>query len=95
MALNVYLTFFKNYDAIGLRALEKWYIVFCYGLPFVPALIFLLLDATRNTGIYGNATVGSIRVHIVFLVTNGLQLWCWISKEWDWMRIAFFYAPVW
>ncbi|KAF3035612.1 hypothetical protein E8E11_003040 [Didymella keratinophila] len=22
-------------------------------------------------------------------------LWCWVRKEFDWMRIAFFYAPMW
>jgi hypothetical protein len=24
-----------------------------------------------------------------------LQLWCWISDEWDFLRIAAFYAPIW
>lgn len=78
MALNVYLTFFKNYAASNLRNLEKWYLVFCYGVPFVPALVYLLLDVGGRYGIYGPATI-----------------WCWISVKWDWMRIAFFYGPVW
>lgn len=78
MALNVYLTFFKNYTASNLRSLEKWYLIFCYGVPFVPALVYLLLDAGGRYGIYGPATI-----------------WCWVSVKWDWMRIAFFYGPVW
>lgn len=57
MALNVYLTFFKNYTANDLRGLEKWYFVFCYGVPLIPAVVFLALDATANLGIYGYATV--------------------------------------
>ncbi|XTI84913.1 hypothetical protein V2W45_211194 [Cenococcum geophilum] len=78
MALNVYLTFFKNYAASNLRSLEKWYLIFCYGVPLVPALVYLLLDAGGRYGIYGPATI-----------------WCWVSVKWDWMRIAFFYGPVW
>ncbi|KAF2756345.1 family A G protein-coupled receptor-like protein [Pseudovirgaria hyperparasitica] len=79
MALNVYLTFFKNYDSAMLRSLEKWYFLACYGTPLLPALIFLIIDhASKGARIYGPAT-----------------LWCWIAVEWDWMRIAFFYGPVW
>ena len=64
MALNVYLTFFKNYAASNLRSLEKWYLVFCYGVPLVPTLVYLLLDAGGRYGIYGPATV-CIDSHIV------------------------------
>lgn len=60
MALNVYLTFFKNYDSTMIRALEKWYCLFCYGVPLLPALIFLIVDkATQATNIYGPATVSA------------------------------------
>ncbi|KAF3045525.1 hypothetical protein E8E12_009153 [Didymella heteroderae] len=43
-------------------------------------------------------------VPIVYLVHDQLSshsimgsaiLWCWVRKEFDWMRIAFFYAPMW
>ncbi|OMP86829.1 Cyclic AMP receptor-like protein A [Diplodia seriata] len=79
MALNVYLTFFKNYNSVDLGGLELRYFVTCYGVCFVPALIYLVLDHSRlQTGIYGDAL-----------------LWCWVSKDWEWMRIAFFYGPVW
>lgn len=79
MALNVYLTFFKNYNAVDLRSLELRYFISCYGICFIPALIYLILDESRlKTGIYGDAV-----------------LWCWVGRDWEWMRIAFFYGPVW
>ncbi|EOD52424.1 putative g-protein coupled receptor protein [Neofusicoccum parvum UCRNP2] len=79
MALNVYLTFFKNFNAVDLRGLEMRYFALCYGICFIPALVYLCLDLSRlNTGIYSDAV-----------------LWCWVGKDWEWMRIAFFYGPVW
>ncbi|KAF2202894.1 family A G protein-coupled receptor-like protein [Delitschia confertaspora ATCC 74209] len=78
MASNVWLTFFRGYNARQLRSLEKYYLLVCYGVPFLPAFIYLMVDAVGHRGIYGDAVI-----------------WCWVSKEWDWMRIAFFYAPVW
>jgi len=78
MATNVYLTFFKGYDANGLRRLEKWYAGLCYGLPFTVAVIYVIVDATLNEPIYGPAVI-----------------WCWVSKRFEWMRLAFFYGPVW
>ena len=26
---------------------------------------------------------------------TGLQLWCWVSVKWDFLRVATFYGPVW
>ncbi|OJD36947.1 g-protein coupled receptor [Diplodia corticola] len=79
MALNVFLTFFKNYNAVDLRNLESRYVVLCYGVCAIPGIIYLALDHSRlRTEIYGDAL-----------------LWCWVSKDWEWMRIAFFYGPVW
>ncbi|KAF1841632.1 family A G protein-coupled receptor-like protein [Cucurbitaria berberidis CBS 394.84] len=77
MALNVFLVFFYAYDSHQLRHLEKWYLLFAYGVPAIPALIYVILDHTGHR-ILGPAT-----------------LWCWVAKEVDWMRITFFYAPVW
>ncbi len=77
MAINVYLTFFKKYDAEGLRTMEKWYLLGCYGVSFIPAFVYIFIkEGTKR--MYGNAT-----------------LWCWISADYDYMRIATFYAPVW
>jgi hypothetical protein len=57
MACNVYLTFFKQYDGASLRKLEWRYLIFCYGVPFVPAVIFLFIDTDSRGKIYGSANV--------------------------------------
>ncbi|KAF2025639.1 hypothetical protein EK21DRAFT_103825 [Setomelanomma holmii] len=78
MATNVFLVFWYGYDAQQLRRLEKWYLLFAYGIPMVPAMVYVILDHHSQTRIIGSAT-----------------LWCWVTKDVDWMRIAFFYGPVW
>lgn len=78
MALNVYLTVFKKYTTKRLKNLEIIYICACYGVPFIPAMVFLFPKDKGGTPIYGSAT-----------------LWCWISNEWQFLRIACFYGPVW
>lgn len=78
MALNVYLTVFKKYTTKRLRNLEVAYILTCYGIPFVPAMIFLFPKDHAGVPVYGSAT-----------------LWCWVSNEWQFLRIACFYGPVW
>jgi hypothetical protein len=37
--------------------MEKWYFLLCFGLPGIPALAYLILDATKGTDFYGNAIV--------------------------------------
>lgn len=78
MALNVYLTVFKKYTTKRLRDLELIYILVCYGIPAIPAIVFLFIKNHEGVYIYGSAT-----------------LWCWISNEWQFLRIAVFYGPVW
>jgi hypothetical protein len=57
MALNVYLTFYWKYDAADIRNLEKYYILACYGLPFIPAVTYLFIDTQKSGPMYGNATI--------------------------------------
>jgi hypothetical protein len=38
MACNVYLTFFRKYNAAQLKKLEWKYFLACYGIPFPPAV---------------------------------------------------------
>lgn len=57
MALNVYLTFFYRYSGDELRALERYYVLFNYGLPFIPAFVFLFINHEERGRIFGNATV--------------------------------------
>ncbi len=78
MACNVYLTFFHKYDAEMLRTMEKWYFLGCYGVPFIPALVYIFIVDANGNRLYGNAV-----------------LWCWVSADFDIIRIATFYAPVW
>ncbi|KAI9803706.1 MAG: hypothetical protein M1833_000618 [Piccolia ochrophora] len=78
MACNVYLTFFRKYNAAQLRAMEWKYMIFCYGLPVTPAIVFLFVRSAGGDRVYGPAT-----------------LWCWVSLEWDFLRVATFYGPVW
>ncbi|TAQ85797.1 hypothetical protein B7494_g5889 [Chlorociboria aeruginascens] len=78
MAMNVFLTFRWHYGASELRNLEKWYAIGCYGVPLVPALVYVFAVSGSNRHMYGNAT-----------------LWCWLSPEWDILRILTFYMPVW
>ncbi|KAI1371533.1 family A G protein-coupled receptor-like protein [Hypoxylon crocopeplum] len=57
MAFNVYLTFYHKFDAARLRKMEIWYLLFCYGIPFVPALTYIFVRTESAGRIYGNATL--------------------------------------
>jgi hypothetical protein len=57
MACNVYLTFFRRYDAEQLRSLEWKYILFCYGLPFIPAFTLFFIRSESRGKVYGSAVV--------------------------------------
>lgn len=79
MALNVYLTVFKKYSSHRLQKLELPYILACYGIPFIPALVFLFIRKERGgveRPLFGPAT-----------------LWCWIADDWQILRLAAFYGP--
>ncbi|KAH8601525.1 hypothetical protein B0O99DRAFT_648244 [Bisporella sp. PMI_857] len=57
MAVNVYLVFFHRYDALRLKKLYWLYGILCYGIPFIPAMVCLLLRVKGKGQIYGNATL--------------------------------------
>lgn len=57
MATNVYLSIFKKYNAIDLRKLEWRYLALCYGIPLIPAIIYLPLEVKGKGRMYGPATV--------------------------------------
>ena len=57
MAINVYLTLFKKYNARQLKALEWRYHLMGYGLPFIVALAYLFINVPGKGKIYGPATV--------------------------------------
>lgn len=88
MAFNVYLTVFLKKTTKQLKVLEPVYIVLCYGIPLVPSLVFLLLSDPGNGRIGGD---GNRKGKIYGPAT----LWCWIDNDWQVLRIAAFYGPVW
>jgi hypothetical protein len=57
MAANVYLTFYHKFDADKLRSLEPYYIGLCYGVPFVPAFVYLWIKSSDGTRMYSNAAL--------------------------------------
>jgi hypothetical protein len=61
MACNVYLTFFYKYNSEQLRRLECKYLIFCYGLPFIPAFVYFFVKTKARGKVYGSAVV-SVRL---------------------------------
>ncbi|KAH0544605.1 hypothetical protein FGG08_001254 [Glutinoglossum americanum] len=57
MACNVYLTFFRKYNAAQLKKLEWKYFLACYGIPFPPAVTYLFVESKARGKVYGPATL--------------------------------------
>ncbi|KAK5997943.1 Cyclic AMP receptor-like A-like protein [Cladobotryum mycophilum] len=55
MAINVYLTFYHQYEPKHLRKMESTYLLCCYGIPLVPGIIYLFVKDRGGQRIYGNA----------------------------------------
>lgn len=58
MGCNVWLSFFRSHDASALRRLEWKYLIACYGVPLIPALIYLFVHSIDRGKVYGSAVVG-------------------------------------
>ena len=58
MAINVYLTLFKKYNAQQLKAQEWKYFIMCYGATFVIAFALIFVDTPARGKVYGSAVVG-------------------------------------
>lgn len=54
MAINVYLTFYHQFDGRALRRMEIPYFLFCYGVPFIPGFTFIFIRQHGERP-YGNA----------------------------------------
>ena len=72
MAVNVYLVFFRRYDAARLKKLYWYYGILCYGLPFIPAMFCLFYRTKEKGKMYGNATVGTLTV--ILISSNGIAV---------------------
>ncbi|KAF3768590.1 family A G protein-coupled receptor-like protein [Cryphonectria parasitica EP155] len=57
MAVNVYLTFYRKYDAHDLRRMELTYLILCYGAPFVVAFTFIFVSTPSKGRMYGDASL--------------------------------------
>lgn len=57
LAINVYLTLFRKYNAQQLKALEWKYHIMCNGMPFIVALAYALIETKARGKIYGPASV--------------------------------------
>ncbi|MCJ1385815.1 hypothetical protein MMC17_008939 [Xylographa soralifera] len=57
MAVNVYLAFFRGWTTKNLTKLHYPYLLFCYGVSGVPALVYLVLSAKNYRNIYGPAII--------------------------------------
>lgn len=55
MAINIYLTFYHRFDARRLSKMEVPYLICCFGVPFIPALIFVFLKNSAGERVYGDA----------------------------------------
>lgn len=57
MAINVYLVFFRGYTTEQLRSLDVWYLLACYGLAFIPAMVFVFISTSQRGHLYGPAII--------------------------------------
>lgn len=69
MACNVYLTFFHKYNSEKLRRLEWKYVLFCYGLPFMPSFAYFFIHSKEKGKVYGAAIV-SMPLYTRFKLTG-------------------------
>lgn len=75
--------------------LEWKYVLFCYGVPFIPALVYLFIKTESRGRVYGDSVVSLVEVVLEVSIFTINQLWCWVSLQWDFLQIAVFYGPVW
>ena len=73
----------------------RWkYFIGCYGCSFIPALAYLFVNTKNRGKVYGPALV-SIQYSSEKQVLTLNQLWCWVSPQWDPLRVATLYGVVW
>lgn len=56
MAINVHFAFVRGVGAAKLRTYDCYYLLLCYGLPFLPALAFCFIKSEQGGRMYGDAT---------------------------------------
>ncbi|KFA77881.1 hypothetical protein S40288_02530 [Stachybotrys chartarum IBT 40288] len=79
MAVNVYLVFYMRFDP---NCFKRWwwlYCIICYGGPFTIAMTLLFIRDESRGG----------------PVYGEAELWCWVDREWDFIRIYTYYMLIW
>lgn len=104
MAINVFLVFFFRASPDSFRRWWWVYCIVCYGGPFIIALSLLFVRKAGRGPVYGGATV-SDRTTLrsssltpnakLILMTWRCQIWCWVDREWDEIRIYTYYMLIW
>jgi hypothetical protein len=99
MAINVVMVFFMNGNP---HSIKKWgwlYCLICYGGPLIVALVCLKLRAPGKGLVYGSAGVSysyvSKHTRGPPMLTQAFQLWCWITNDWNPVRIYTYYMLIW
>lgn len=78
MAVNVYMVFFMSFNPTTFRQYLWIYCVICFGLPAIPAFVFLFIREERGL-VYGDAAVskphfigsGQLRLPISPIIYTG------------------------
>lgn len=80
MAINVYLAFFGGYSVKQFRSLDVKYLLFCYGVSFIPAFVFIFINSGSRGRMYGEAIIWCwIDVKWDFMRVIFLYAWIWIG----------------
>ena len=95
MAVNIYLVFFHHWNTHQLQGLDRKYFVVCYGVSLIPATVYLFIETNDRGKIYGGAIVSQICAPRSCMRADLPQLWCWVAREWDFLRIAVLYVFMW
>lgn len=81
MAINVYMTLFRKYNAQQLKTLEWRYHLMCYGGPFLVAFVYIFVHTEARGPIYGPASLWcwiDIRWVSLRIATCYAPAWCCI-----------------
>lgn len=80
MAINVYMVFFMSFNPTTFRHYLWLYCLICYGLPAIPAFVFLFIKDPHGL-IYGDAVVSKReffeqhqRLHPFFLFSVSMSV---------------------
>ena len=95
MAVNIYVVCFRNYITNQLKSLDHKYFIACYGLSLIPAITYLFINTKERGRIYGGAVVSLAPSSTPLASLTIAQLWCWVSRDWDFLRIAILYVFMW